>query len=228
MQQMKSFFEQLSLFHDLSSHELDRLLEITYERIVPKKSIIFSEGEPKEAVYFIYDGLVKTYKTDENGNEQIVSILKTGDMFPHTGFYHTHPYPATAETIVDTRLYVLPIQLFEQFMFQNPSVAVKMMYVMGEKIVELQERLQSITGQDARQRILTFLLQLANHHGKHDHHTIDIHVPMTHQEIANTIGTTRETINRLLHQLENEGVIKIHRNRILTLYIEQLKKSNES
>lgn len=224
MSQIKSFFQQLSLFHDLSSQELDHLLEITYERVVPKKSIIFSEGAPKEAVYFIYDGLVKTYKTDVNGHEQIVSILKSGDMFPHTGFYHTHPYPATAETILDSVLYVLPIQRFEQFMLQNPSVAMKMMYVMGEKILELQERLHAITGQDVKKRTLSFLLQLAHRHGRQVQNRIEISVPMTHQELANAVGTTRETITRLLHQLEDEGVLQISRNKTIILLLDQLKK----
>ncbi|WKL04931.1 cyclic nucleotide-binding domain-containing protein [Paenibacillus amylolyticus] len=55
--------------------------------------------------------MVKAYKTDENGHEQIVSFLKTGDMFPHTGFL-THPYPATAEAITPTELLAIPVRLF--------------------------------------------------------------------------------------------------------------------
>src|SRR5690606_11985193 len=101
--------------------ELERVEEITIARFIPRKSTVFTEGSEKEAVYFIKDGLVKTYKTDENGNEQIVSFLKTGDMFPHTGFFNPNPYPATAEAIVDSKLLAIPVRLFENLMLSTPS-----------------------------------------------------------------------------------------------------------
>jgi CRP/FNR family cyclic AMP-dependent transcriptional regulator len=74
------------IYRDLDEEEMDRIAKIAITRYVRKKSIIFNEGCEKEAVYFIQDGLVKAYKTDEEGNEQIVSLLQTGEMFPHTGF----------------------------------------------------------------------------------------------------------------------------------------------
>src|SRR5690554_2452008 len=92
-----AFLQQAPLFHDLNMQEMERVEEITISRFVSRKSIIFSEGSEKEAVFFIQEGLVKTYKTDENGHEQIVSFLKAGDMFPHTGFFNQNPYPASAE-----------------------------------------------------------------------------------------------------------------------------------
>src|SRR5690606_34435185 len=142
------FLETVPLFQQLTPEELGRVKEITIERSIPKKSTVFTEGSEKEAVFFIQSGLVKTFKTDENGHEQIVSFLKTGDMFPHTGFYNQDPYPATAEAIVDTKLLAIPLRQFEQLMMSTPSIAIKMMRVMGEKIKELQEKIQVLTGQD--------------------------------------------------------------------------------
>ncbi len=81
----------------MNESELERFEEIAVSRFFPRRMIVFSEGSEKEAFFFIQDGLVKTYKTDENGHEQIVSILKQGEMFPHTGFFNRNPYPATAE-----------------------------------------------------------------------------------------------------------------------------------
>lgn len=88
------FLGQMPLFQDLSEQELERVADIAIARRVTRKSVIFTEGSEKEAVFFIREGLVKTFKTDENGHEQIVSFLKTGDMFPHTGFFNQHPYPS--------------------------------------------------------------------------------------------------------------------------------------
>lgn len=221
------FLQQVPLFHDLNIQELERVEEITISRFVSKKSTIFTEGSEKEAIFFIQDGLVKTYKTDENGHEQIVSFLKTGDMFPHTGFFNQNPYPATAEAIVDANLLAIPVRLFERLMMDTPSIAIKMMRVMGDKIRELQEKLQVLSGQDVKHRLLSFLLLLAEQHGNTKANKITINMPMTHQEFANSVGTTRETVNRLLNQLNKEQLLEVDRNRIVILDIEALKEQRD-
>ncbi len=215
--------QSVPLFRSLSAQELERISAITIKRAFPKKSMIFMEGSEKEAVFFIQDGIVKAYKTDENGHEQIVSLLKTGDMFPHTGLFNKDCYPATAETMVDTVVLAIPVQQFEQILLQNPSIAIKVLGVLGEKIRELQGKIQELSGQDVNQRVLSFLLKLAEQYGEHQNGRIQIDVPLTHQEFANAVGTTRETINRLLNHWRKEGIIEIDRNRLLILDIDALK-----
>ncbi|RED77441.1 MULTISPECIES: Crp/Fnr family transcriptional regulator [Cohnella] len=222
-----AFLHQVPLFHDLNPQEMARVEEITISRSISRRSVVFTEGSEKEAVYFIRNGLVKTFKTDENGHEQIVSFLKTGDMFPHTGFFNQNPYPATAEAIVDTQLLAIPVKMFERLMMNTPSIAIKMMRVMGDKIRELQEKLQVLSGQDVKHRVLSFLLQLAEHHGDMKDNKITINLPMTHQEIANSIGTTRETINRLLNQFNKDELLEVDRSRIVIIDLEALKQQKE-
>lgn len=224
---MSAFLHQLPLFHDLTVEELSRVEDIAINRSISKKSVVFTEGSEKEAVFFIQEGLVKTYKTDANGHEQIVSFLRDGDMFPHTGFFNQKPYPATAEAIIHTQLIAIPVRSFERLMIDTPSIAVKMMRVMGDKIRELQEKLQVLSGQDVKHRVLSFLLNLAEHHGEMDDHKITINLPMTHQEFANSVGTTRETINRLLNQFIKEDILRVNRNRIVIIDLDALKRQRE-
>ena len=215
-----SLLQQVPLFKDLNTQEIKRLEEITIPRFLAKKSTVFSEGSEKESVYFIQDGLIKTYKTDENGHEQIVSFLKTGDMFPHTGFFNENPYPATAETLVDTQLLAIPIHLFDQLMVNNPTIAIKVMRVMGRIIGDLQERLQVLSGKDVKHRALSFLLKLAEKHGQHEENKVTIYLPMTNQEFANSVGTTRETINRLFNLLIKSGILEMDRNQMVITDLE--------
>lgn len=215
------------LFRDLSQEEMDKLSWFAIQRSYRKRSIIFSEGSDKEAVYFIQEGLVKTYKTDENGHEQIVSFLKAGDMFPHTGLFNKNPYPATAETIVSTELIALPIKPFETFLLDAPGVAIKIMRVMSEKLSELQNKLQELTGQDVQNRGQLFLIKLAENYGKVVGGEMHIDLPMTHQDIANTIGTTRETVNRLLTQLKKEGILESSRSGFVVYNMDALRHWKE-
>ncbi|MCM3632757.1 Crp/Fnr family transcriptional regulator [Paenibacillus camelliae] len=216
------------LFQDLNDEELRQVEEICSQRIAAKKSIIFTEGSHKEAVYFIQEGLIKTYKTDESGHEQIVSFLKAGDMFPHTGLFNANPYPATAEAIVETSLLAISVATFEGLMMQMPSIAIKMMRVMGDKIKELQDKLQMLSELDVKHRILSFLLLLAEQHGLSKAEVITINLPVTNQEFANCVGTTRESVNRLLSQLNKEGLIQVERNRIIVKDLEALKQLRET
>lgn len=216
--------QRVPIFRDLTNEELDRVWEITIQRSFKKRSTVFFEGEEKEAVFFIQNGLIKTYKTDENGNEHIVSFLKNGDMFPHVGFFNEQPYPATAEAIVNTTILAIPVRTFEQLMLDTPMIAIKVMRVLGNKILELQEKLQNLTGQDVQDRGLSFLLKLAENYGTEKDGSVHINVPMTNQEFANVIGTTRETVNRLINQLRKDGLIETERSGMIIKNYAEFKK----
>ena len=110
MEKTASILSKVPFFRDLSPQELHEIAKITIERTCPKKTIIFSEGSTKEAVFFIHKGLVKVYKTDINGHELIVNFLKSGDMFPHTGFFNQNPYPGTAEAVENSHLLAIPVK----------------------------------------------------------------------------------------------------------------------
>lgn len=216
------------LFRDLSDEELAKLSEYAIRRVYPKKTAIFHEGDRKEAVYFIQEGLVKTFKTDENGHEHIVSFLKRGDMFPHTGLFHDLPYPATAEAIEQAVLLALPVKPFEQFIVGAPLVAIKMMRVMSEKMTELQGKLQELTGLDVLNRGQLFLLKLAEEYGKpQPDGSLHVDFPMGHQDFASAIGTSRETVSRLLNQLRKEGILDMNRSGFTVFDLDELKHWRE-
>jgi len=220
---IKTILRQVTIFHDLNDEEMEHVTRIARSKFMKKKTVIFHEGSEKDAVYFLQDGLVKTVRTDLEGNEQIVSLLQSGDMFPHTGFFNHAPYPATAETLVDTHLVIIPLRYFEQLILDVPTIAMKLIDVMGAKIRELQQKLQQIAGHDVHDRIIAFLLQLAGKLGERRGNHIHIDLPITNQELANAIGTTRETVNRLLNQLKKNDVIESTRSEIIIRDMEALK-----
>jgi CRP/FNR family cyclic AMP-dependent transcriptional regulator len=220
------YLDQVKLFQELEMEEKQKIADITILRDFYKKEPVFHEGTTKEAVFFICEGLIKTFKTDVNGNEQIVNILREGDLFPHTGFFDHRPYPATAETLTDVRLLAIPLKAFEAIMMKYPAIAVKVMKVMGDKIRELQTALQELTGQDVQHRIISFLLKLGRMHKKSEDQPVHIHLPITHQEIANLVGTRRETVNRVLNNLKRLELIEVSRSGIVIYDVDRLEKSS--
>ncbi len=212
----------IPLFKHLTNQEIDELLLITHERRYKKRMVIFMEGEQREAVYFIKYGSVKAYKIDEEGNKQVISLLKEGDMFPHVGFFDQSPYPATAEVVSDTELLVIRIKDFEQLLLKRPQMSIKVMTVMGQKIIDLQNRIQDFISKDVQQRFIQVIIKMASEHGKKHEKGIYLEVPLTNQDFANMVGTTRETVNRMLTQLRKRKVIHLERDGILIYNINDL------
>ena len=172
-------------------------------------SHVFLQDEPLENVYFIYKGKLKIYKTDVSGKEQIVSFLKEGDMFPHIGFFRKGGYPAFSEVLRDAILVVVPIASFEKVLIENPELCIKVFKVLGEKIVDLQERLEAQILNNTYQQIIKLLVRLGKIHGKKlsDGRTI-LPSEFTNRDLGSMIGTTRETVSRTLTKLKKEDLVE--------------------
>lgn len=220
---MFELLQNIPLFNELTREELEHLSRITSRRTYEKHTFVFVEGESREAVFFIQDGTIKTYKVDKDGNEQVMSLLQKGDMFPHIGFFDDSPYPATAEVIQKADLLVMRIDDFDQLLMEKPQIAIKVMKMMGRKILQLQERLQELISSDVFRRVIHMLLRLANEYGEKRNDGVYIGLPMTNRDIANMVGTSRESVNRTLNQLRKENLLEIDRKGILIYDLKALQ-----
>lgn len=207
--QIKKVLSEFSLFRELSEHEIYNIVDISISREWKKGSHVFLQEDPLENVYFIYEGKIKIYKTDMSGKEQIVSILKKGEMFPHIGFFRKGGYPACAEVLENAILVVVPIADFEKVLIENPELCIKMFKVLGEKLVEFQERLESQILHNTYQQIIQLLVRLGKTHGQElKDGRILLQSEFTNRDLANMIGTTRETVSRTLTKLKKENLIE--------------------
>lgn len=224
-EQPRGDLSEVPLFRGLDEREMSLLRELLIPRFYKKKTVIFTEGSEGESVYIVQEGLVKAFKTDADGHEQIVNFLGPGSMFPHTGFFIASSYPATTEAVVDSRILAMPLSSFERLLASTPSMAMKVMRVMSEIIQELQSKLQELTGQDVQVRLQSFLSAMAQKQGRQQSDgSIRLTLPVTHQELANTIGTTRESVTRLLAQLRKDGLLRTERGGFIITDLEKLRQ----
>lgn len=210
MKSIPSLLQEVHLFKELTEHELASIAGLAQKREYREKMLVFMQGEPLKCVYFIASGLVKTYKTDLQGKEQIVAVLQAGDMFPHAGFFRKGDYPAHAEIVKDATLIAIPIMEFEHLLLQNPKICIKLFRVMGERIVDLQNRLEEQVLHNTYEQIVMLLLRLSQTHGtKTNNEYIQLNTHFTNRELANMIGTSRETVSRTLTRLKKKGSLLI-------------------
>lgn len=206
---LKQFLSKYSLFRDLDDTEITRIAEISILRKWEKNSYVFHQGDPLENVYFILKGKIKIYKSDINGREQIVAILKDGEMFPHVGFFRKGGYPAYAEVLESSDLVVIPITHFERVLVENPLLSIKVFKVLGEKIVDLQDRLEEQILNNTYEQIIKLLIRLAEKHGDtQEDGSVRLKAEFTNKELASMIGTTRETVSRTLTKMKKDHLLK--------------------
>ncbi|MGG3469605.1 Crp/Fnr family transcriptional regulator [Neobacillus pocheonensis] len=223
IEEIKKVLSDFTLFRELNDFELTKITDIAIAREWKKQSHVFLQGDPLENVYFIYDGKIKIYKSDVNGKEQIVAIMKKGEMFPHVGFFRKGDYPAYAEVVEPATLIAVPISKFETVLIENPELCIKVFKVLGEKIVDLQNRLEEQILNNTYEQIVKLLIRLAQKHGKEqDDGTILLRSEFTNKDLANMIGTTRETISRTLTKMKKDELIEVDDDGNMILDVEIL------
>lgn len=220
-----SFLKQFPIFKDLSEYEMEPICDFARSKKYEHGTIVFMQHEPITDVYFIQRGKVKIYKTDYDGKEQIVNVLQKDDMFPHQGFFRKGNYPAHAEILEDAVLINIPIISFENFLLTHPEINIKVFRVLGEIIIDLQNRLEEKILYNVYDQIILLLMRLAKKNGEQiDDNTFRLTVHLTNRELANMIGSSRETLSRTLTQLKKEKVISTDNTGHLVVDYEALEE----
>jgi CRP/FNR family transcriptional regulator len=217
--------KSVPLFSGLTDDELEKISRITGLRQYQKNSTVFVEGQEPSTVYFIQSGIIKVTKVDINGNEQVISLLQKGDMLPHAGFFENSPYPGTAQTITDCRLIAISIDDFNRLLDSNPQIVKSVMKIMAKKLLQLQRRLQEVISGDVHRKVVMSLLRLVEEHGIFREEGVLVSIPLTHQDFANMLGMSRESVNRVLNQLKKDQLLDINRKGILIYNLDALQST---
>lgn len=218
-----SYLKEVALFSGLDPEELRQVAKIAMERRYRKGMVIFVEGEPGEAVFFVKSGKVKLSKPAADGREQILALLQPGEIFAEVVLFDEGPYPATAEAIEDTVVGMIRNKDMEKLVRNNPEISLKMLKVMNQKLRHAQTLIRDLALKDTSGRLAGMLLKLAAEYGQRTEDGIRISLPLTRQEIANLIGTSRETVTRLLSEFQRARVLEINRQEIVILDAKKLR-----
>jgi global nitrogen regulator NtcA len=177
---------------------------------------IFFPGDPAERVYFLVKGAVKLSRVYEAGEEITVALLRENSVFGVlsliTGNRSDRFYHAVAFTPVE--LLSVPIDQFEQALKQNSELSWLMLRGLSSRILETEMMIETLAHRDMGSRLVSFLLILCRDFGSPTNNGITIDLKLSHQAIAEAIGSTRVTVTRLLGDLREQEMISIHKKKI--------------
>ena len=200
-----------SVFRQVGSGVFPPVVE-TFDR----GKTIFFPGDPAERVYFLLKGAVKLSRVYEAGEEITVALLRENSVFGVlsliTGHRSDRFYHAVAFTPVE--LLSAPIEQFEQSLRDNPELSWLMMRGLSSRILQTEMMIETLAHRDMGSRLVSFLLILCRDFGTPSSDGITIDLKLSHQAIAEAIGSTRVTVTRLLGELRDDKMISIYKKKI--------------
>jgi CRP-like cAMP-binding protein len=205
---MKNLLQQIPLFADLEPSEIDLLYRRVKTRSCAKGTMILQEEEPGDALFMIVSGRAKVVHLSEDGREIILDMLGQGDFFGEMALLDQEPRSANVTAVEPTEILVLERRAFLNEIEREPKIAVKMLAELSRRLRRADEKIQDLVLLDVYGRVARMLLRLARLHGKPLEDGFILTRRPTHQELADMVGASRETVSRVLADLARRGVVR--------------------
>jgi CRP-like cAMP-binding protein len=180
------------------------LQQIAVKTRIARGETIFNEGDEARYAYKVVSGAVRLCKHMADGRRQIADFLIPGDFFGFLQFGH---YSFTAEAVGDVVLMCYPQRQLEQISSSTPALRKRILVLLSQRLLGMQDHLVMLGRQTAKERVASFLLQLAERTGVEDGEILEL--PMSRQDIADYLGLTIETVCRTLTEFKRMKLIGI-------------------
>lgn len=196
----------MEIFTDLSEREREELDRITTMSTVRKSKVFYRPEEMGEVLFILKKGIVQLYRISPEGKKLVITTLGKGSLFGEMALLGQQMHNTFAEAITDCTICVMSRTDLERLILDRPQVALRILEITGERLRDAESRLEDLAFKGIPARLSSLLLRLADED--------DIVVGFTHQDLAEMVGTYRETATQVLNDLKSKGLIEIGRKRI--------------
>ena len=193
----------IPLFSRVSDEDLEDIASHLIERRFPKNSTVVEEGLPGDYMYVICEGRVKVTKASDDGREKIMNFLDKGSFFGDMALLTGEVRSASVKTLEPTRLMALSRRDLMHLIRRSPDLALAVIEELTNRLRETNEQASSLSFQGVKERTRGFFERVAEVDVTHGGRRLT--PPLTHQQIADMIGTSRETVTRAVKQLKQDG-----------------------
>ncbi len=207
VKKMINILKLVPLFTSLKDEELDAILNHSSKVNYPKNKIIFLEEEEGNELYMILKGRVKVVRISESGEEITLAVLQKGDFFGEMSLLDGKPRSATVISDEDSILILFNKNNFEKVIEKYPKIALKLLKELTLRLRKADDLIGNLAFLNVSGRIAGILLQLAEEHGQKTKEGVIVISRPTHQAIANMVGSSRETVTRVLKRFEEKQYI---------------------
>lgn len=209
MNEKHDHFTTMELFQGLSDQdreELDRMLTMIKVR---RGKIFYRPEDHGDVVFLLKEGTVQLYRISPEGKKLVIYTLNDGSMFGEMSLLGQRMHNTFAEAITDCTICRMNREDMEHLLLSRPQIALRLLEITGNRLRETEEQLEALAFKSIPSRLAALLLRLAR-----DGHEV---AGLTHQDLAEMIGTYRETTTQTLNDMKAQGIVAIGRRRITIL-----------
>lgn len=214
-----------SVFCDLSETHLKELDQAKTTNRYQPNQIIFYEGNRPLGIYCIASGRVKIYKTDSEGHQQIVRLAGPGDVIGYRSILADASYHATAETLEEAEICFVDKNTFLDVLKTHPTTAFHVIALLAQDLGEAERQLINVTHKNIRERLAELFLIFLKKYGEKTTQGTKLKISLTREELAELIGTTQESVIRLMSEFKQDGLIAVEGREITLLDIKKLTQT---
>jgi CRP-like cAMP-binding protein len=213
----------IPLFRDFSDEQLAQVGATVTERRYAKHQFIVREGDPGDTFFMIASGSVAVCRVAPDGRETILSILKEGDFFGEMSLFDSSLRSASIKTLTEVEVGAIRQSDFMGLIDRTPQIGKLLVVELSKRLRDANALIAATTSQDIRARLASLLLNLADQFGESVENGTRITLRLTNQEMANMIGTTRETVNRTLNRFWDERLVDMRTAHVVVTEPEKLR-----
>jgi CRP/FNR family transcriptional regulator, cyclic AMP receptor protein len=201
------FITALDLFHGVAQRDARKIASLCTEKWYPRGAAIFREGEPADSLYVLKKGMVRLISVSDQGRETILHILKPDEVFGEL-FLSEQKRPFTAIAAEDSLVTIISQESFVELLSAVPIVALNFIRLLSKRLATVERGLVEFSHTWSYHRLARVLLQLSEKYGREVPSGTLINVRLTHEDLANLIGTSRETVTTQLSKFTRMGLLK--------------------
>ena len=211
MEEKIGYLSDVELFRDLSDRDRTELERMTTLTNVPRGRVFYQPEDVSEVLFLVKQGQVQLYRISPEGKKLVIAALGTGAIFGEMALLGQQMHNAFAEAMEDSVILVMSRADLERLILNKPILGLRMLEITGRRLSDAESRLEDMAFKGIPARLASLLLRLAA-----ERDTDEI-TGLTHQDLAETIGTYRETATQVLNDMKMAGIIEIGRKRIKIL-----------
>ncbi|MBI5480344.1 MAG: Crp/Fnr family transcriptional regulator [Deltaproteobacteria bacterium] len=217
------YLKKIPLFQDLGPEAMSRLAETVQIAEIRRRQVIYLPGDPGRTVYFVNGGRVKISKVTRDGKELTLAYRGPGELFGEIALVEGGPREEMAEAMENALLTEMERGDFERLIQTQPLLGLRLARLLTQRRRDIENKIENLVFKDVNSKLAELLIRLANDFGVDDARGTLVALKITHQEMANLIGSTRETVSLTLSQFTRTGLIRTDGRKVIVADREGLK-----
>jgi CRP-like cAMP-binding protein len=211
------------IFCELEELALKNVNDTKSMRTYKKGQTLFLQGEKPTGIYCVQSGKIKLSKTSSEGHETILRIAAAGDVLGHRSLFSHEPFSSTATVIEEATVCFIDEKHMYQAIQEDPKLALALIEKLSIEMGLAERQSASLSHHTVKERFAKLLLRLLKNYGKIRDQRQYLDIKLTREEMASMIGSTNETVTRLMTEFREEGWIELEGKTVFILEAQKLE-----